>query len=57
MLEGRVCECGLMHIYALATQVIRPGDSLVCVQCPWQWTALVAHFDGSCHRSEGTGGA
>ena len=56
MLEARVCECGLVRIYALATQVIRPGDSLVCVQCPWQWTALVAHFDGS-HRSEGTGGA
>ena len=42
-----------MHIYVLATQVIQHGDPLVS----WLWTALVAHFDGSCHRSERTGGA
>ena len=57
ILEARVCECGLVHIYALATQIIRHGDPLVCAQCPWRWIALVAHFDGSCHRSDCTGGA
>ena len=37
------------HIYVLAVQVVRPGDPLICASRAWRWTALVAHFDGSCH--------
>ena len=56
-LEARVCECGVAHIYVLAVQVVRPGDPLICASRAWRWTALVAHFDGSCHRADAAGGA
>ena len=56
-LEARVCECGVAHIYVLAVQVVRPGDPLICASRAWKWAALVAHFDGSCHRADSAGGA
>ena len=56
-LEARVCERGVAHIYVLAVQVVRPGDPLICASRAWRWTALVAHFDGSCHRADAAGGA
>ena len=36
---------------------MRPGDPLICASRVWRWTALVAHFDGSCHRADAAGGA
>ena len=56
-LEARVCECGAAHIHVLAVQVVRPGNPLICASRAWRWTALVAHFDGSCHRADAAGGA
>ena len=53
----RLIECGAAHIYVLAVQVVRPGDPLICASRAWRWTALVAHFDGSCHRADAAGGA